>query len=78
MERDEPDDLDEMIAKRAEADPNFPAMVDAAIAARAERWTKLQATLEAANDGAPDFTEEELVDEILARRERGNDAGPPS
>lgn len=76
MERDEPDDLDEMIAKRAEADPR--AMVDAAIAARAERWTKLQATLEAANEGAPDFTEEELVDEILARRERGNDAGPPS
>jgi hypothetical protein len=50
-------------------------MVDAA---RAERWAKLKATLEAANEGAPDVTEEEIVDEILARRQRGSDAGSPS
>lgn len=78
MARDEPDDLDEMIAKRAEANPDFPAMVDAAAAARAERGAKLKATLDAANEEAPDATEEELVDEILARRERGSDGGVPS
>lgn len=74
MEPDLPDDLDQMIAERAEIDPDFPAMVDAAIAARAEHRAKL----EAANEGAPDSTEEQLVDEILARRERGGDAGSPS
>jgi hypothetical protein len=52
-------------------------MDDAAAAARAERWDKLRAKLEAARRDAPDITEEELVDEILARRERGSDAGPP-
>jgi hypothetical protein len=39
---------------------------------------ELKAALEAANKGAPDITEEELVDEILARRERGSDTGSPS
>jgi hypothetical protein len=63
-----------MIAKRAETNPDFPAMVDAAVAARAERWAKL----EAANEGAPDITEEELVDAVLARRERESDGGSPS
>jgi hypothetical protein len=46
MERDEPDDLDEMIAKRTQANPDFPAMVEAAVAARAERCATLRATLE--------------------------------
>ena len=74
MEPDLPDDLDEMIAKRAEVNPDFPAMVEAAVAARAERRAKL----DAANEGTPDFTEEGLVDETLARREGGSDAGSPS
>lgn len=66
-----------MIAKRAEVNPDFPAMVDAAAVARAERCDKLRAKLEAARRDAPDISEEELVDEILARRERGSDAGSP-
>lgn len=74
MAGNEPDDLDEMIAKRAEANPDFPAMVEAAAAARAERRAKLQARLEAANEGAPDISEEELVDGTVARmnKERAN------
>lgn len=36
IERDEPDDLDKMIAERTEANPDFPALVAAAAAARAE------------------------------------------
>lgn len=77
MSRDEPDFLDEMIAKRAEVNPDFPAMVAAAAAARAERWDKLRAELEAARRDAPGISEDELVDEILARRERGSDVRSP-
>jgi hypothetical protein len=55
MEPDLPDDLDQMIAERTEANPDFPAMVEAAAAARAERRAKLKAT----NEGAPDVTEDE-------------------
>ena len=36
MFREEPDFLDEIIAKRADVNPDFPVMVDAAAAARAE------------------------------------------
>ena len=51
MAGDEPDFLDEMIAKRAEANPDFPAMVEAVAAARAERRAKVEA--------ASDITDEE-------------------
>lgn len=71
MARDEPDDLDKMIAKRAETNPDFPAMVKAA---RERRRAKLKA----ANDGAPDLTDEKFVDDLQAHRQRGSDARPPS
>ena len=66
MECDEPDDLDKMIAERTEANPDFPAMVAAAAAALCRRRAKLDTGLE----GSPDITEEELVDDVLACRER--------
>lgn len=74
MERDEPDDLDKMIVERTEANPDFPAMVAVAAAARAERRAKLKA----AHEGAAHITEPQLVDDALAGRERGGDAGSPS
>lgn len=73
MARDELDDLDEMVAKRAKANPDFPRWSTPALAARVERRAKL----EAANEGAPNNTEED-IDEILARRDRGSDPGAPS
>jgi len=64
----EPDFLDEMIAKRAEKNPEFPAMVDAARAERAERLAALKVKLEAKVAGLPAPSDDELVDEILTRR----------
>lgn len=57
MEPDLPDDLDEMIAKRAESNPDFPAMVEAALAARLKRRAKLEATAEGAPERGSDATE---------------------
>lgn len=74
METDLPDDLDAMIAKRTETNPDFPALVEAAAAARVERRAKLTA----ANEGAADFTEEELVDKILTRRAGRGESSSPS
>lgn len=65
--RMEPNFLDEMIAKRAAANPDFPAMVDAA-AERNARLEALKAKLEAVVEGMPEVSDEDLVDEILARR----------
>ncbi len=63
-----------MIAKRAEEDPDFPAMVDAAAAARAERGAKLKATLEPQTRERPTSS----MRSSSPGRERGSDAGSQS
>jgi hypothetical protein len=57
-----------MIAKRARKNPEFPAMVDAARAKRAERLAALKVELDAKVAGLPEPSDDELVDEILKRR----------
>jgi len=64
----EPDFLDEMVAKRAMANPQLPAMVEAARVKRAERRAALNAKPAAPVAGMPDPAEERLVDGTLKRR----------
>lgn len=64
----EPDFLDEMIAKRARANPEFSVLLDAVRAARAEQNAKL----EAAGAGVPVSTDEELVEEIPSRSSKSS------